>query len=366
MSKLFSKLILVFCSVLIFLSFLTCAYAEIVLRVPHLLEYGEDIGVISGAMTCGPCSLEMCVAYVQHREADFDNVKKINAYLEPDKANDEYYLTHGRSTGWDELIRAAENVYGIKNLSAIDFSLDRIKKEIWNKSPVILTLANYGAISNREDKGYTGGHIMVVSGYDEEYATCQDPDSREQNIRYSWKEVIDSIGGFKMIVGFGLQTEEEQETPLFELKNYFLQGGIFVLPSGSFIYKTWVLEQVGNHLMIVEEKILAPLFGGRRRRVVDLENCFLRSRENTPIGKNCLALEMSECIDVLVDQPAIKLEQSLIYINPDKVKFLYEALPVNSRNFLRVGLRSEPKKESLPKEITDEILAQAKKKWFTP
>ncbi|MDD3773668.1 MAG: C39 family peptidase [Patescibacteria group bacterium] len=339
-------------------------FGENILPVPHLLEYGEDIGVISGAQTCGPCSLEMCAAYMQYRKADFENVKKINAFLEPEKADDEYYLSHGRPTGWDELITAAEHIYQIKKLEAVDYSAEKIKEEIDKQSPVIFTLANYGALSNREDKGYDGGHIMVINGYNDNGVICQDPDCQKQNINYSWQEINDSIGGYKMIVGFKRRPKEEFEEPLCKLKRAFLKGRIGGFVTSHFIYKVWVVEQIGNHILIVEEKTVLPLFGGDSKRVVDIQNCFLRDRENTPIGKNCLALEMEDCLDVLVEQPAVKLTESTIYLDLHKKYFLYEAITEQDQKTLKINLSVESEKDYLPEEITGNILLKAMRKWF--
>ncbi len=174
---------------------------KIVLPVPHLCEFGREIGVLRGALTCGPCSLEMCMAYLQHRSPDFENVKRFNALLEPTKANDPYFLSHGRVTSYQELIEIGEKLYGIRGLHQVPFSWKAVLVELRKKAPVIVCL-KYGLLPEREDKGWTGGHFLVVVGVEDSWVICQDPDTRQPNKRYAFNNFLRAARGWSMIIGF--------------------------------------------------------------------------------------------------------------------------------------------------------------------
>lgn len=179
------------------------AIAEnIKLNVPLLLEYGAEIGVYSGAMSCGPCSLEMCAAYLQERPPTFENVKRINAFLDPSRANDDYYLRHGKYTSWDEIVRAARGVYSLEGPMAVPFSFKKILEELKKGAPVIVSIENYGAIPERHDKRYTGGHFLVVCGVSNDKVICQDPDNPKPFVEYSLQNLEKAVGDYYMIVGF--------------------------------------------------------------------------------------------------------------------------------------------------------------------
>jgi hypothetical protein len=427
MSRSPNKWVIIFWLVVIFLTCLSYARGEIILPVPHLLEYGVDIGVISGAKTCGQCSLEMCAAYLQSRAVNFDKVREINRQLDPNRKNDEYYLSHGESTTWDELVKVASGVYGFDNIKAVDFSVDVIKEQIKNRCPIILAIAEYGAIVDREDQGYTGGHFLVINGFTDQVAICQDPDNRQENVAYSWDEIVKANAGWRIIVGFKpmnlvvqeqifsgtrflfnfniksttlpnavidknkivfnqnqegaisgqvessdnrvwngkvvihfARPPEESQPSLLNVKNTFFEGTLWQFLGPSVTYKAWVVEQTGNHLLLVEEKTANNI------RIVDLMNCFLRQHEKTPVGLNCLVIETANVDTLKVEQPAIELANSWIYIDPYLGQSLYQAIRQKDQATININLNMIKVLPPLPPEITEKILADDKAKWFTP
>jgi len=180
------------------------------LPVPHFLEYGADIGVYSGAMTCGPCSLEMCAAYLQQRDPCFDYVKRFNALLEPERANDDYFLRHGRNTSCGEVARIASQLYGFEGIEVVGYSWERVLQELEKSAPVIVSLS-YGKIPQRYDKGYTGGHFLVVCGIEGDEVICQDPDYPQDKVRYPLVDINRAAKGWSMVIGFEpLQVVEQK------------------------------------------------------------------------------------------------------------------------------------------------------------
>jgi len=419
---------------------------EINLPVPHLLEYGADIGVYSGALTCGLCSLEMCAAYLQGRQAKFDNVKKINAYLEPSRAKDEHYLRHGKLTGWDELVRAAKDVYGFQGIATTNYSWNRVLEELRNQAPVILAIANYGAIPEREDKNYTGGHFLVVCGVSGDQAICQDPDHKQPKVKYPISHLNNAVGNWPMIIGFapmkleeqrlkdrencwwlffnysvaktnfpeaviqegrmelpakigGYSAEgyvvsadgrmwqgtiklpsfclEESQKPFLVLKGKFFHGEVTTLPiiGRGFIYQCWVVEQIGNHLLIIQRKVSyrvsIMLQPEDVKEVIDIVETFLRpptadqtAWKNYFLIKSPRPSRYDHGIIVRKDEPAYLID-SVIYVHHDLSRAWWEFKLIEAGGQIRrLQLHVEDSQPPYPKKVTQAHIEKVRRVTF--
>lgn len=95
------------------------------------------------------------------------------------------WITGGvnRNTSADELIRAADHFYGLSLRKVYSASWDAMKAEVESGNPVI-ALVHYGNFVCRIDRGFSGGHWLVIDEFDAiefegemvERAIVNDPD----------------------------------------------------------------------------------------------------------------------------------------------------------------------------------------------
>ena len=128
------------------------------LEVKYKSQWDDD--AIKAKSDCGACSLSMCLEYFG---------KKITT--------DEVYVATGETSdnglNFLQLVAAAKS-FGFTLIGTAYKSLNDLKALIGEGIPAVVVL-HYGFLSNRQDT-YTGGHILVVSGYDDNYIYTEDPD----------------------------------------------------------------------------------------------------------------------------------------------------------------------------------------------
>lgn len=419
------------------------------LAVPHLLEYGSDIGVYSGARTCGPCSLEMCAAYLQHRDPSFENVKRFNALLEPERAGDDFFLRHGRDTTYDEIVRIASQLYGFQGLRVVSYSWERVMTELRKEAPVIVCL-RYGEIPQRHDKSYTEGHFLVVCGAKDNQVICQDPDHPKDKVCYPLADLNRAAEGWSMITGFeplkmvskkrdrdmweitfnfdlrcvSLVPERQSEIrgrvlrvpvfseeqrldieaesfdnriwlgevvlprclyevecqpPLLDLKDRYISGVDAGLPLlGSTLgIEVWVLEQLGNHLLIVQ-RIYAYEIGlldeggiGKKNQweSVSIRDVILGEQDNPRHRGLGFQDGIAVCREVLDDASSLRSVDVEYYLRKNPLYGFVEGKVVFRDSETGVGLRLVRVKEGttvppLPEEVAPEDIRRVREQAF--
>jgi uncharacterized protein YvpB len=128
------------------------------LEVPYKSQW--DLDASESDNDCGCASVAMCLSYFG-KEVSTNEVY-INTGEESDDGTNFTQLDNSaKELGFTLVGNSFKALSDLKNL--IDLGI-----------PAIVVL-HYGFLSGRQDT-YTGGHIMVVSGYDDKYIYTEDPD----------------------------------------------------------------------------------------------------------------------------------------------------------------------------------------------
>lgn len=128
-------------------------------------------GSWSLTMSCGPASLNLACAYLWGAVPDqYTYIRRINSYLGKQDINN--CLPGGTSTS--DLERAGRAVNNCtRTYRASGWTLARIRQEIDAGRPVVVAV-RAGSLPNR-GYSYTGGHFVLVVGYDGTNMICHDP-----------------------------------------------------------------------------------------------------------------------------------------------------------------------------------------------
>lgn len=150
-------------------------------------------GAWSITMSCGPASLNMDGAFLWHATLDqVRYIRLINQYLH--KTDIDNCLPGGTST--TDLVNAARAVNNCPNTyKASGWTLARVRQEIDAGRPVVVAV-KAGYLSNR-GYSYSGGHFVLVVGYDNGVMVCHDPGtSRGAFKRYSNSDFTSAMAYF--------------------------------------------------------------------------------------------------------------------------------------------------------------------------
>ena len=122
-----------------------------ILPVPYHSQWEKDATKFKS--DCGPATVEMIGEYWTSEDHTTNEIM-------------DWIVDVNRSTNSDELIKAAEHFYDVKLTKDYHSTWDKLKAQIAVGRPAIV-LVHYGSFLGRLDRGYTGGHWMVVTGFDE-------------------------------------------------------------------------------------------------------------------------------------------------------------------------------------------------------
>jgi hypothetical protein len=77
------------------------------------------------------------------------------------------WITGGyeKNTSADSLISALAHFYGVQAVKQYDCTFEQLHRTVSGGTPVI-ALVHYGSFACRLDRGFTGGHWIVVTGLD--------------------------------------------------------------------------------------------------------------------------------------------------------------------------------------------------------
>lgn len=169
---------------------------RVLLNVPYASQWGWP-----SARTgmCGPASAWMIAAADRTRRS-----VKMPAEITVDSIADWIGLKGSAFSSMAD-VRNALVAYGVYALRTLDLTIARIKQEIDAGRPVI-ALGQYSHLSQRSDKTFGGGHILVVVGYDDASIICNDPDYPGS----SGRQVAYNIGEFEEFLS---QTAQAGNTP---------------------------------------------------------------------------------------------------------------------------------------------------------
>ncbi len=410
---------------------------KIVLSVPHLCEYGAAIKVWNNAQTCGPCSLEMVVAYLQNRKPNFANVMKFNSML-PGAPHTDYFLRHGRSVTFKEMDSLIERLYGLRGIKRVVYSREKVREELRRGAPVLLAVEYMGAVKDRSYK-YSGAHYLVISGIDGDHYICQDPAAQIGSSRYLITQVERAKGSYSRCIYVGFtpmclrekkiqkrtwhlifsfavtktslpeakvqegvvliplrprgysaygQVEsfdgrvwegtlvlpryvpEEQEPPLLMLKGKYFAGKNSVLPllGRALQYEIWIIDQRGNHLLIVTRCISYELdLAGEKKnfwKSICVRDVFLKE-ETRPQRRFYYGFDEGLTTHwIKLGQPAKEVRSSF-YIrkrNPRSARSVFFD-PATGRIIyvLSMSLRVAP---PLPAEVTADVVEKVRRSAF--
>jgi len=122
------------------------------LAVPYHSQWEPDAN--KWKSDCGPATVEMICKYYTNGVGP-----STNDIME--------HITGGvnRNTSATELVEAAEDLFGVQLGKVYSSSWDFLKSEIDKGYPSIV-LVHYGAFVMRLDRNFTGGHWMVVKGFE--------------------------------------------------------------------------------------------------------------------------------------------------------------------------------------------------------
>lgn len=139
---------------------------RVLLNVPYASQWGWTSGRTG---MCGPASAWMIAALDRDRRG-----VKMPAEITVDSIADWIGLIGSEFSSMAD-VRNALVAYGVYALRTLDMTIARIRQEIDAGHPVI-ALGQYSHLSQREDQGFGGGHVLVVVGYDDQHIICNDPD----------------------------------------------------------------------------------------------------------------------------------------------------------------------------------------------
>lgn len=148
----------------------------VIARVPYSSEFGWEAGWTA---LCGETSLYMLLEY--------DRLLK-NVLLPPEitPLSIAHYLGKGAKdfTSLQELNKAG-NAYGV-DVTLVTATIDPIGviQECIDAQHPMIVLLDYSKLPSRWDKGFSGGHILVVVGYSDQSVVCHDPDASNATGKY--------------------------------------------------------------------------------------------------------------------------------------------------------------------------------------
>lgn len=128
------------------------------LNVPYKSQWDDD--ATATVNDCGPASIAMILSF----------------YNKELSTNDVFYAS-GAGQGYVTFAQMTKAIadYGFKYDILNGQSIAKLKSLIDQGLPPI-ALIHYGALSSRQDKGFTGAHFVVVRGYDDNNYYVNDPD----------------------------------------------------------------------------------------------------------------------------------------------------------------------------------------------
>lgn len=121
-----------------------------ILPVPYHSQWEKDATKFKS--DCGPATVEMIGEYWSGEDSTTDEIM-------------EWITKYNKNTSSDDLIKAADHFYGVTLTKDYHSTWDKLKAQIKLEKPVIV-LVHYGSFLHRLDRNFTGGHWMVVVGFD--------------------------------------------------------------------------------------------------------------------------------------------------------------------------------------------------------
>lgn len=124
----------------------------VTLTVPYHSQWEADARKWSS--DCGPATVEMVGEFYRGEQ-----ITSTDDIME--------FITGGTNklTSATDLVNAADHFYAVKLSKRYGYSWEELVKEYEAGHPTIV-LVHYGAFQMRLDRGFTGGHWMVVTGFD--------------------------------------------------------------------------------------------------------------------------------------------------------------------------------------------------------
>lgn len=180
------------------------ANGEYCLIADYISQFWQKEGDLPASlsnMNCAPTSVEMSMAYLLGRKPTHANVVALN------KAMGRKNPLKGAITYYKELVPAMKKVYGYEP-KQVQYSLDEMLAEV-DAGGMVVTDVKYDCLSNRQDTGYKGDHVLVIVGHTKEAVICHDPDDpslkgKGAYVRYDRSEFQKSLGNPKntCLIGF--------------------------------------------------------------------------------------------------------------------------------------------------------------------
>lgn len=141
------------------------------------LDYGKNICGISG---CGPTSLAMVAYYLT------GDTKYTPVYMMQFATEGKHVGANG-GTNWSLFNQGAVELgFNVEELPAVE---SRVAKRLQDGIPVVINV--------KEGKFTTGGHYMVLVGYEDGKFRINDPNSREYSSRlWAWSDFVVDVKNF--------------------------------------------------------------------------------------------------------------------------------------------------------------------------
>jgi len=141
------------------------------------MPYGKTGNL--GSSGCGPACLSMAIFYLTgNRDCTPDAIAQYSL--------DHNYYVEGVGTAWS-LMTAAPRLYGLKSYQ-IKWSESRLKSEL-DKGNIIICSVRPGDFTS-------GGHFIVIYGYDENGFKINDPKCvYRSRLRWTYEQIQDDIKG---------------------------------------------------------------------------------------------------------------------------------------------------------------------------
>ncbi|MBI5671547.1 MAG: C39 family peptidase [Chloroflexi bacterium] len=138
---------------------------EVLLNVPYHSQ--EDLDAKAAFADCGPCSLRMIIGWNAIRRGQPDPNLTVDAVTKATGIGPKQF------SKFPQLIQAGRQ-YGLEMLYTRPATLDRMQHELEMGRPV-LALLHYGSLKKRQFMNFTGGHFVVVVGYNPDEFIIHDP-----------------------------------------------------------------------------------------------------------------------------------------------------------------------------------------------
>lgn len=126
---------------------------------------------------CGPACLTMWLNYLEKR-VTVDDVSKSTG------------LSRGYTYTLPGHLMAAAKAYGLPLNRVTNIGLSTVKANIDNNDPVVV-LVHYASLPKRSDPNFKAGHWIIVTGYDNDGITYNDPlwqDETGKALKMTWAE----------------------------------------------------------------------------------------------------------------------------------------------------------------------------------